>query len=210
MASDDKNVEALGEVVETARGIIAGYRTDNTDLRAQLAAALARAESAEAELLRVRTTGHGAAHELDNIAIECGLGHSPKPGVVAAHVRAMKDRAEKAEKERDELRGVVVTVDTPNEVCDGTYAATLGTIIDAYGTEALGWLTNQECDWKQRAEKAEALYAKAWAECRRWRNYYGSFHAAVLPTYGWWTKDGQYDMPTADAHDAARKEAGLC
>jgi hypothetical protein len=45
----------------------------------------------EAELLRVRTTGHGAAHELDNIAVECGLGHSPKPGDVAAHVRQLRD-----------------------------------------------------------------------------------------------------------------------
>ena len=41
------------------------------------------------ELLRVRTAGHGAAHELDNIAIECGLGHSPKAGVVAEHVRQL-------------------------------------------------------------------------------------------------------------------------
>lgn len=44
----------------------------------------------DAELLRVRTTGHAAAHELDNIAIECGLGHSPKPGVVANHVRLLR------------------------------------------------------------------------------------------------------------------------
>lgn len=51
-------------------------------------------KQAEAELLRVRTTGHAAAHELDNIAIECGLGHSPKPGTVAAHVREMKKLAE--------------------------------------------------------------------------------------------------------------------
>lgn len=45
----------------------------------------------EAELLRVRTTGHGAAHELDNIAVECGLGHSPKPGEVAAHIRQLRE-----------------------------------------------------------------------------------------------------------------------
>lgn len=41
------------------------------------------------ELLRIRTTNHGAAHELDNMAIELGLGHSPKPGAVAEAVRAL-------------------------------------------------------------------------------------------------------------------------
>lgn len=45
----------------------------------------------EAELLRVRTAGHGAAHELDNIAVEAGIGHSPRPGVVAAYVRGLKE-----------------------------------------------------------------------------------------------------------------------
>ena len=55
-----------------------------------LAAAEQRVRDIEAELLRVRTTGHGAAHELDNIAIELGLGHSPQAGVVAAEVRRMK------------------------------------------------------------------------------------------------------------------------
>lgn len=42
------------------------------------------------ELLRVRTRGHGAAHELDNIAVEAGLGHSPAPGVVADYVRRLR------------------------------------------------------------------------------------------------------------------------
>lgn len=45
-----------------------------------------------AELLRVRTTGHGAAHELDNIAVECGLGHSPAPGAVSAYVRGLREQ----------------------------------------------------------------------------------------------------------------------
>ena len=49
-----------------------------------------RARDLEAELLRVRTVGHGAAHELDNIAVELGLGHSPQAGVVAAEVRRLK------------------------------------------------------------------------------------------------------------------------
>lgn len=50
------------------------------------------------ELLRVRTKGHGAAHELDNIAVEAGLGYSPAPGVVADYVRALRA-------ERDRLTG---------------------------------------------------------------------------------------------------------
>ena len=34
---------------------------------------------------------NGTAHELDNIAVECGLGHSPKPGDVAAYVRELRE-----------------------------------------------------------------------------------------------------------------------
>ena len=60
-------------------------------LRTTVADRDARIATLEAELLRVRTTGHGAAHELDNIAVECGLGHSPKPGDVAAHVRQLRE-----------------------------------------------------------------------------------------------------------------------
>lgn len=53
-----------------------------------------RIATLEAELLRVRTTGHAAAHEIDNIAVECGLGHSPKPGDVAAHIRKLREAVE--------------------------------------------------------------------------------------------------------------------
>lgn len=133
-----------------------------------------------------KPAAHSRCDELDAIANRLAALDKDATAALA--------RAEKAEKERDELRGVVVTVDTPNEVCDGTYAATLGTIIDAYGTEALGWLTNQECDWKQRAEKAEALYAKAWEEVTMYR------------------ERRQFEVVTgkiAADHDAARKEAGL-
>lgn len=56
----------------------------------------ARIRTLEAELLRVRTTGHAAAHELDNIAIELGLGHSPKPGIVAEEVRKLAQAREDA------------------------------------------------------------------------------------------------------------------
>ena len=60
--------------------------SDTADAHARLARELA---STREELHRVRTTGHGAAHELDNIAVELGLGHSPKPGAVAEKVRSM-------------------------------------------------------------------------------------------------------------------------
>lgn len=53
------------------------------DLTRKLAEAEKVIASLNAELHRVRTTQHGAAHELDNIAVESGLGHSPKPGTVA-------------------------------------------------------------------------------------------------------------------------------
>lgn len=60
-----------------------------------------------------------------------------------------------------------------------------------------------------RAEKAEALYAKAWEECEDWRKecgvYYGCWHSRE--------RDGDdymdWPLESADAHDAARKEAGL-
>lgn len=119
----------------------------------QLTAATARAEMLDAELLRVRTTGHAAAHELDNIAIECGIGHSPTSGLVAAHVRALT----------------------------------------------------------ARAEKAEALYAKAWAECEAHRDYPTDDELG--------TGDPENEnvniirmarLGTAmDDHDAKRREAGL-
>lgn len=53
--------------------------------------ARARLRERDAELLRVRTLGHAAAHELDNIAVELGLGHSPRPGAVADAVRELRN-----------------------------------------------------------------------------------------------------------------------
>lgn len=65
---------------------------------------LAYISALEAELLRVRTTAHGAAHELDNIAVELGLGHSPKPTVVAEEVRKMRERIATLESTMGTLR----------------------------------------------------------------------------------------------------------
>lgn len=56
------------------------------------------------ELLRVRTTEHAAAHELDNIAIELGLGHSPKAGVVAEYVRKLLAAFNLVKADREMLR----------------------------------------------------------------------------------------------------------
>jgi hypothetical protein len=65
------------------------YRTFTRTLLAEKDRRIAELEG---ELLRVRTTGHAAAHELDNIAVESGIGHSPKPGTVAEHVRQQARR----------------------------------------------------------------------------------------------------------------------
>lgn len=42
----------------------------------------------EEELLRVRTTAHGAAHQLDNIAVEQGWGAGLPPLEIANRIRA--------------------------------------------------------------------------------------------------------------------------
>lgn len=168
----ERTIERIGREARAAFG-----DQSPGDVKAQLAAAIARADALEAELLRVRTTGHGAAHELDNIAIECGLGHSPKPGVVTANVRAMREREASAEE----------------------LVSRLESALDQHIVRAM------------RAEKerdeAKALYAKAWEECEEWRSI------AARQANGCWLCDLPYDQFThvwlADAHDAARKEAGL-
>lgn len=48
----------------------------------------AEREALEAELLRVRTTAHGAAHQLDNIAVEQGWGAGLPPLEIANRIRA--------------------------------------------------------------------------------------------------------------------------
>ena len=66
-----------------------------------------------------------------------------------------------------------------------------------------------------RADKAEALYAKAWEECERWRKAHGRRYMRGLNAdrgYEWINRRGEATgtkIVEADAHDAARKEAGL-
>jgi hypothetical protein len=99
----------------------------------------------EAELLRVRTTGHAAAHELDNIAIECGLGHSPQPGTVAAHVREMKKLAELyplAWEECQWWRGLLGEIDPPGTNSTGWYHHDV-----VHG----GWFHSDEADAHDKA-----------------------------------------------------------
>lgn len=105
---DDNRCRSPGCCCE--RSQLNAEKHNNQDANARIAAL-------EAELLRVRTTGHGAAHELDNIAVECGLGHSPKPGEVAAHVRQLREASSEFMKEH-------------NALCDG-----LNKLIDEHG----GW-----------------------------------------------------------------------
>lgn len=105
MASETKFLSDLADECEKYGGEYGkGRATGIRETLASLTAATARAEMLDAELLRVRTTGHEAAHELDNIAVECGLSHSPKPGDVSAHVRVMKTLYAKAWEECKEWR----------------------------------------------------------------------------------------------------------
>lgn len=64
-----------------------------------------------------------------------------------------------------------------------------------------------------RAGRYEALYAKAWAECEEWRDVCGVCYSGEYGLYGWFAIDNHGNivkgMDAADAHDAARKEAGL-
>lgn len=152
-------------------------------------------------------------------------------------------RAEKAEAELQILQAVPISIDTPNEVCDGIVSAPVGQIIADYGVEALGWImdaSKERADFEtlsSRCVKAETerdayakakaenddrfqiearvwkdLYTKAWAECIDLRQ-----RLKVRPS----SNDGQLIigdlyhymagalLPAANAHDAARKDAGL-
>lgn len=66
-------------------------------LTRQLSAAIQRAEMLDRELLRVKTTQHGAAHALDNLGIELGCGHSARIEHIVDAVRGLNV-------ERDEAR----------------------------------------------------------------------------------------------------------
>jgi hypothetical protein len=122
-------------------------------IEAELTAATARAEKAEADAEQVRELRR------EDEAI----------------IWRLTERAEKAEAELQILRGVPVSIDTPHEVCDGIVSAPLAQIIADYGVEALAWImdaSQERADyetWSNRCVKAEDLYAKAWAECESYR-----------------------------------------
>lgn len=62
-----------------------------------------------------------------------------------------------------------------------------------------------------RLEALESLYAKAWAEIEYWRDNNGLIIDGKWHN-GEYVGNGNYinhPVPNADAHDAARKEAGL-
>lgn len=86
----DAEIERLRKENDLLQQHAASTSARASDLLERATTAEQKITALESELLRVRTTGHGAAHELDNIAVECGLGHSPKPGTVAAHVRELE------------------------------------------------------------------------------------------------------------------------
>jgi len=105
------NVDPHTETVRVETAGVAYLAEPVEDANRKLAFATKLIATLEAELLRVRTTGHGAAHELDNIAVECGLGHSPKPGDVAAHVRTLEARCKVLEGFIEESRELLACVD---------------------------------------------------------------------------------------------------
>lgn len=82
--------ELLGNVDEqaVANFVFLEYaRADVPNLADECLARGRRIAELEAELLRVRTTAHGAAHQLDNIAIEQGWGHSMPPHDIVWRIR---------------------------------------------------------------------------------------------------------------------------
>ena len=82
---------------DTMKGHIAFLQEENQHLSSQLAAR-------DAELLRVRTIGHGAAHQLDNLAVELGFGAALPADEIASKIRT-KLAASQAENAR--LRGAL-------------------------------------------------------------------------------------------------------
>ena len=64
----------------------------------------------DTELLRVRTTGHAAAHELDNIAVECGMGHSPASGDVAKQIRTLTRQVKVLREASENMHSFIVVM----------------------------------------------------------------------------------------------------
>jgi hypothetical protein len=158
-----------------------------------------------------------AAKEPNPMAAMCFTEIAARLSALDKELTAATARAEKAEAELQILRGVPVSIDTPHEVCDGIVSAPLAQIIADYGVEALAWImdaSQERADyetWSSRCVKAEALYAKAWEECK-------------LARSGWETESLMWDanqqrlaapeLPVAweeaeRAHNAARREVGL-
>lgn len=50
--------------------------------------------SLDCKVCQLRARVRELEAELDNIAVEAGLGHSPRPGVVAAYTRALRQQIE--------------------------------------------------------------------------------------------------------------------
>lgn len=99
----------------------------------------------------------------------------------------------------------------PSEMTTAEMVRTLRTyacgreVIDAIATR-LAALDKDVAAARARAEKAEALYDKAWEECEEWRRIAGQ-----RSPNGWRLNMYRDEdlFPEADAHDAARKEAEL-
>lgn len=91
----EKHARNLADALNKA--FAAGRSASNKEVVASIdiaTVAIAAQSSAQAELLRVRTTQATAAHILDNIGIEMGLGANATPLAVQEAVRAGRAEAE--------------------------------------------------------------------------------------------------------------------
>lgn len=76
-----------------------------------------------------------------------------------AQLAAAQRERDAAVREAERLRNVRITIDTPNEVCDGYVTGTIAEIEQRYGPEALGWTE----DWGEMVtrEAREAAELRA-------------------------------------------------
>lgn len=71
----------------------------------------------------------------------------------------------RAEVER--LRSIKITIDTPNEVCDGYVHDTIANIVDSYGEDALTWIMDGADELTRAHHRAHGLLRERDAATRR-------------------------------------------
>ena len=77
----------------------------------------------------------------------------------------MPDELAQLRADNERLRAVKITVDTPNDVCDGIVHDTIQNIERQYGAEALNWV----CDLKQELDHKDTTTKRYRDECNSLR-----------------------------------------